>query len=244
MLKAHEVMTHALATCEPDANLAQVSGLMRDRDVGDVLVVENGELLGIITDRDLAVNALSGEDDPLRTPVRKYMTTGVVTGSTNWPMKQVAKIMAKHQIRRLPILHGGQLAGIISLGDVALHENRKGVVSKSLRAISKPNGNSHASSVKSGVVLGVGLAALAATIMSLLTWNQSGQAIRKQIENNKYFHAAEQAAKNARDKIDEVGSSKMAHNLRRKINSNLHQMTDQMSIFTHRPSKRKHVLFN
>jgi CBS domain-containing protein len=139
MLKAYEVMTHALATCAPDASVAHVAGLMRDRDVGDVLVVENGNLSGIVTDRDLALQALTGEYDPLETPIHKFMNTKVVTGEADWSMKQVAKSMAKHQIRRLPIVQDGQLVGIVSLGDVARFEDRKAVVSNSLQAISTPN---------------------------------------------------------------------------------------------------------
>ena len=66
MLNAYDVMTHTLATCAPDANLAHVTAIMRDRDIGNVLVVEDGKLLGIVTDRDLALQALTGRDDPFR----------------------------------------------------------------------------------------------------------------------------------------------------------------------------------
>ena len=58
MLKAHEVMTHALATCAPDASVAHVAAIMRDRDIGNVLVVEDNKLRGIVTDRDLVLQAL------------------------------------------------------------------------------------------------------------------------------------------------------------------------------------------
>ena len=59
MLKAYEVMTHALATCTPDASVAEVAAIMRDRDIGDVLIVEDNKLRGIVTDRDLALQALT-----------------------------------------------------------------------------------------------------------------------------------------------------------------------------------------
>ena len=140
MLKTYEVMTHELATCAPDESVANVAAIMRDRDIGNVLVVEDGKLRGIVTDRDLALQALTGKDDPLQTPIRKFMSTQVVTGEAAWSLEQVAKIMAQHQVRRLPIVQGGQLVGIVSLGDVALHEDRKGVAAKSLQAISTPIG--------------------------------------------------------------------------------------------------------
>ena len=77
MSKAYEVMTHALATCAPDESVANVAAIMRDRDIGNVLVVEDGNLRGIVTDRDLALQALTGRDDPLLTPIQKFMSTVV-----------------------------------------------------------------------------------------------------------------------------------------------------------------------
>jgi CBS domain-containing protein len=78
MSKAHEVMTHSLATCSPDEKATRVAAMMRDRDIGDVLVVEDGKLCGIVTDRDLTVQALTGNEDPLEAPVKKVMTSKVV----------------------------------------------------------------------------------------------------------------------------------------------------------------------
>ena len=91
MLKAYEVMTHPLATCAPDASVTDVAATMRDRDIGDVLIVEDGKLRGIVTDRDLALQALTGQDDPRQTPIRKYMSTKVVTGEPAWDLEQVTK---------------------------------------------------------------------------------------------------------------------------------------------------------
>jgi len=193
MLNAYDVMTHTLATCAPDANLAHVTAIMRDRDIGDVLVVEDGKLLGIVTDRDLALQALTGRDDPLQTPVRKFMSSQVVTGEATWSMEQVAKVMAKHQIRRLPIVQDGQLVGIVSLGDLAQQEVQKDVVAKSLQAISTPiNPSDSGRSGHGTTVIGFALAALAATMMAWLTWNHSGQALRKkQLKKNELDSGAQ-----------------------------------------------------
>jgi CBS domain-containing protein len=109
MLKAYEVMTHTLTTCTPETSVAQVAALMRDRDIGNVLIVEDNKLRGIVTDRDLALQALTSQDDAQQTPVRKYMTTQPITGEATWNLERVAETMAKHQIRRLPIVEAGQL---------------------------------------------------------------------------------------------------------------------------------------
>jgi CBS domain-containing protein len=173
MSKAYEVMTHALATCAPEANVATVAALMRDRDVGNVLVVEDGRLCGIVTDRDLALQALTGKDDPLQTPISKFMNTKVITGETTWSLERVAKEMARHQVRRIPIVLDGQLVGIVSLGDVSRRENRKGVVTKSLRAVSTPIDIFEAGRSRSDrAMIGLGMAALAAIGLAWLTWNR------------------------------------------------------------------------
>jgi len=189
MSKAYEVMTHALATCAPDASVAHVAAVMQNRDIGNILVVEDGKLCGIVTDRDLALQALTGKDDPLQTPIRKFMSTKVVTGEATWNLAHVAKIMAKHKIRRLPIIQDGQLVGIVSLGDVARHEDRKSVVTKSLQAISTPPGISVSRRLgPSGALIGFTMAALATTAMAWLTWNRSGQALRNRMAENNLFH--------------------------------------------------------
>lgn len=172
MSRVYEVMTHALATCSPDESVAQVAAIMRDRDIGDVLVVEDGNLRGIVTDRDLALQALTGRDDPLQTPIHKFMSTEVVTGKATWSLEQVAKVMAKHQIRRLPIIQDGELVGIISLGDVAQGEGRKDVVAKSLQAISAPIELADSRrSGRRGALISLALAAFATTMMAWHTWN-------------------------------------------------------------------------
>jgi CBS domain-containing protein len=244
MLKAYEVMTHALATCAPDESVAHVAAIMRDRDIGNVLVVEDGKLRGIVTDRDLALHALTGKDDPLKTPIHKFMSAQVVTGESTWSLEQVAKIMAKHQIRRLPIVQDGQLVGIVSLGDVALREDRKGVVTKSLQAISTPSVISASRrSVPVGALLGFSLAALATTVVGWLTWNHSGQAVRKQMVKSEFYHTVQQAVSAARVKVDEAASSKPVRNLRLKVHTNLKDLSAQLPTLEYKPPKRKHLWF-
>jgi CBS domain-containing protein len=217
MLKAYEVMTHALATCAPDTSVTHVAEIMRDRDIGNVLVMEDGKLCGIVTDRDLALQALTGKDDPQQTPITRFMSTKIVMGDVDWPLEKVAETMARHQIRRLPIVQNGELVGIVSLGDVALHEGRKNVVTKSLQAISAP-----ASSVASGlsglgaVLIGFVLAALAATSVWLID-DRSGRALRKQIEKNELFHTAVHALDATREKVDAAASSKTVRDLRHQV---------------------------
>jgi predicted transcriptional regulator len=128
-------MTRALAAVPPKTPVAQVASMMRDLNIGDVLVLEDGKLRGIVTDRDLTINVLTNgaKSDA---PVERYMTTDVVTGSPDWSLEQIADVMGKHQVRRLPIVEEEQVVGIVSLGDVALHTPKRDTVANSLKNIS------------------------------------------------------------------------------------------------------------
>ena len=247
MLKAYEVMTHPLAMCAPDASVTDVAATMRDRDIGDVLIVEDGKLRGIVTDRDLTIQALTGQDDPRQTPIRKYMSTKVVTGEPAWDLEQVTAVMAKHQIRRLPIVQDGKLVGIVSLGDVARYEDQKHIVAKSLQAISEPMGVSSAQRLGRGgaftAVAALALAAVATTVMAWLAWNHSGQALRKQISDSEVYHTAWDAMSAARDKVDKAASSQQMRDLRRDVGAKFTDLAAQLPTLDYKPARRKHVWF-
>ncbi len=247
MLKAYEVMTHPLAMCAPDASVTDVAATMRDRDIGDVLIVEDGKLRGIVTDRDLTLQALTGQDDPRQTPIRKYMSTKVVTGEPAWDLEQVTAVMAKHQIRRLPIVQDGKLVGIVSLGDVARYEDQKHIVAKSLQAISEPTGVSSSQRLGRGgaltAVAALALAAVATTVMAWLAWNHSGQALRKQISDSEVYHTAWDAMSAARDKVDKAASSKQMRDLRHDVGAKFNDLAAQLPTLEYKPARRKHGWF-
>ncbi len=243
MAKAYEVMTHSLATCSPDDKATRVAAMMRDRDIGNVLVVEGGKLCGIVTDRDLTVQALTGSEDPLEAPVKKFMTSRMVTGEPFWSLNRVARTMAKHKIRRLPILDEGQLAGIISLGDLARHNGQKGVT-KSLKEISTPaNGDGSNRSGFLFPLIGLSLAALSSTMIAWLTWTQNGQSYRKQLAQTRLYHTAQDSIGAARDKIDEIASSKTSQNIRKQVQSNIKEISAQMPTIEYKPPKHKFAWF-
>ncbi len=220
MSKAFEIMTQKVATCTPDTSAAEVATIMRDRDIGNVLVVEDGKLRGIVTDRDLALQALTAGDDGRLMPVKKLMTSKVITGEAGWSLEKVADVMARHRVRRLPILQEGQVVGIISLGDLALHEDRKDVVTRSLQAISTQNGIASARRSRIGTVLGLSLAAAATSMLAWFTWTESGHNARKQIAKSDLYHSAANVASSARDTVNNVASSKQMRDLGQRIRVN------------------------
>jgi CBS domain-containing protein len=111
--------------------------MMRDEDVGSIPVVENDKLVGIVTDRDLALMVL-GEQRPFNSPVRDYMTNRPETASPDTTIHQAAQTMQTHQIRRLPIVEGDRLVGIISLGDLAVETQSDDLKVETLEEVSTP----------------------------------------------------------------------------------------------------------
>jgi CBS domain-containing protein len=252
MMKAYEVMTHALATASPDASVSTVAAIMRDRDIGDVLIMEDGKLRGIVTDRDLAIQALTGQIDPTNTPITKYMNSKVVKGDADWSVEKVGEIMAKNQIRRLPIMRNDQLVGIVSLGDLSQVDNKKDMVSRSLQAISRPvpvTGRmfrSGAGSALTTLLLLAGVASLALW----LTMHPGGKQFRKQVSKSDIYNNATDVVSNARDKVGEVATSKqvrqLTHQVRSNISdlaSNLNDLASHMPMMDGKALRRRHTIF-
>ena len=183
MLHANDVMTRAIATATPKTPVFQVASMMRDLNIGDILVVEQGKLRGIVTDRDLTINVLTNGADT-KAPIEKYMTTDVVTGSPDWTLEQVADVMGKYQVRRLPIIQNDNVVGIVSLGDVAVHTAKRDTVAKSLQNISEVTRTRFTQAGPLAKVftvlvpIGVGVAVL------MFANTKQGQRVRKQLQES------------------------------------------------------------
>ncbi len=171
MLQARQIMTGSIIGCSPETSVANAVRLMRDRKVGDVLVTDEGRLVGIVTDRDIAVRVTANSLDPAHVPVRKVMSSHVLTGEPGWGLDKIARTMAKHQIRRMPIAENGVPVGMVSLSDIALHDNHKLHAARSLKEISESHGTHRVHAIKRSllrIALGLSLLAAAAVAVSLL----------------------------------------------------------------------------
>ncbi len=119
-MQIHEIMTTAVITAPPDTPAHAVAALMRDHNVGSVVLVDQtGRPVGMVTDRDLAVDVLAESGDP-ETPAESCATTPVVTGEYGMELEEAAALMVGHRIRRLPVMDGDALAGIVTLDDIAV----------------------------------------------------------------------------------------------------------------------------
>jgi CBS domain-containing protein len=119
-VEIRDVMTESVVTAAPSASVRHVAELMRERNVGSVVLVEeDGSLAAFVTDRDLALGALTDGRDP-GDPVAAHASSPVITAEPRMNVEQAAELMVRHGIRRLPVLDGGRLTGIVTLDDLAV----------------------------------------------------------------------------------------------------------------------------
>ena len=119
-MQIHEIMTASVVTAHPQAPVREVAELMRDQNVGSVVLVDSaGHPCGLVTDRDLAVTVLADAADP-ETPVETVATAPVITGEADMDLEEAAALMVSHRIRRLPVMDEEALAGIVTLDDIAV----------------------------------------------------------------------------------------------------------------------------
>lgn len=138
MTTIQECMTRNVETVSSNQTIQEAAEIMERNNVGSIPVVDNGELKGIITDRDITTRSTAhGRDN--ETPVGHVMTTNLVSGHVSMSTEEAAKIMAQHQIRRLPIVENNQLVGIVALGDLATHQMSDEAAGVALANISETN---------------------------------------------------------------------------------------------------------
>jgi CBS domain-containing protein len=114
-----EVMTHGVVTVETADSLQHVGELMRDRNVGSVVVCEGGRPVGVITDRDLALAVVADEVEPAD-QAGAHASRPLVTGEIEMDLEEAVALMIQHRIRRLPVTDGEDLVGIVTIDDLAV----------------------------------------------------------------------------------------------------------------------------
>ena len=112
-------MTHSVITAPVNASLRQVGERMRDSNVGSVVVVDGDRPVGVMTDRDLAL-AVAADGADLGDEVGSYASHPLVSGEADMELEEAAALMVQNRIRRLPIMDGDDLAGIVTIDDVAV----------------------------------------------------------------------------------------------------------------------------
>jgi CBS domain-containing protein len=118
-----EIMTADPRTVETGATVAEAAREMRDGDVGSVVVIENGAVAGILTDRDIAVRVVAQGLDPDATRVSEVATMRPVTLTVDQSVDDAIRLVREQNVRRIIVLQDGRPAGIVSLGDLAIERD-------------------------------------------------------------------------------------------------------------------------
>ena len=119
-MRVSELMSKHVEAIAPDKSLRQASQKMRDLNIGSLPVVNEGQLMGIVTDRDISCFAVAMGRDPVITPIEKVMSTDVATCYDDDDITDAAHLMEQRHIRRLAVLdHDNNIAGLLSVDDLA-----------------------------------------------------------------------------------------------------------------------------
>ena len=142
MTTVRDAMTPGVETVSPSQPLREAAKLMKRGDFGSLPVVEDGRLVGVVTDRDIVVRAVAQGLDTSSAQVGEVASTGPITVQPDQDLDEALLLMAQHRIRRLPVVEGETLVGVLSQADVAL-EAKDRQTGDLVQEISQPTSTSH-----------------------------------------------------------------------------------------------------
>ena len=132
-----DAMTSSPCTIDAEKPVAYGAKMMKQENVGIAPIVEGDRLIGTLTDRDIAVRVVAEGRDPQSTPVRDAASTDLVTVQPEQDLSEALQLMARHQVRRLPVVENDRLVGIVAQADVA-RESDEQQTGELVEEISKP----------------------------------------------------------------------------------------------------------
>jgi len=137
-MQVRDLMNPSVVSVTTADSTALAARLLSRHNVGALPVCsQDGRLRGIVTDRDIVLRCIAAEEDPAQTPVREVMTRGCFTIGPGDDCREASRVMALRQVRRLPVVEGGRLVGMLSLGDLARSHAYDMEASKALSEISE-----------------------------------------------------------------------------------------------------------
>lgn len=140
-MQLKDIMTPTVERLPKDASVQEVAQKMKAIDVGMIPVYDGDRLVGMVTDRDMALRVVAEGRDAAQTPAHAVMTPEVIYCYEDQSVEDAAEVMERQQIRRLIVLNRNKrLVGIVSLGDLATHRQSKKAAGEALSEISKESG--------------------------------------------------------------------------------------------------------
>lgn len=137
-MQVRDLMNPSVVSITPSGSASLAARLLSRHNVGSLPVCgEDGGLRGIVTDRDIILRCVAAEEDPLKTQVKDIMTRNCAVVSPDDDAREATRLMAAKQVRRLPVLEGGKVVGMVSLGDLAKCGRYEMEISRALTDISE-----------------------------------------------------------------------------------------------------------
>ncbi|RDU24615.1 CBS domain-containing protein [Anaerosacchariphilus polymeriproducens] len=133
-----DIMSTDVAWVRSDDSVEKAAQLMKQHNVGSIPVCNQNSLVGIVTDRDIALRSVASDQDARQQQVSSVMSTDCTVGSPDMNVNDAAQMMSERQIRRLPIVENNNLVGIVALGDISLEPSSQSSAENALKNISKP----------------------------------------------------------------------------------------------------------
>jgi CBS domain-containing protein len=133
-----DAMTEDPRSIGASVSVVEAARLMREQHVGSLPITDDEQLVGMITDRDITMRVVAAAADPKTTLVRDVYSRDLVTVEPDRDLAEALQLMARHQVRRLPVVENGRLVGIVAQADIALSENEK-KTGELVEAISEPS---------------------------------------------------------------------------------------------------------
>jgi len=122
-MQVRDIMSQDVTALAPSCSIADVAAIMRQLEIGSLPVMNDDQLIGIITDRDIVVRVVAEGLDPHIETAEYHMTRNPIVAAPDWPVDRAAQLMLSRQFRRLPVMEHGKLVGYLSLRDLAHSEN-------------------------------------------------------------------------------------------------------------------------
>lgn len=138
-MKLKEIMSKDIACANQNDSIEKAAQLMKQYNVGSIPVCNQKNVIGIVTDRDIALRSVASGH--FNQSVGEIMTQNPVTGTPDMDVHEAAKIMGEKQIRRLPVVENNSLVGIVSLGDISVEPKLQDNAEQALKSISQPATN-------------------------------------------------------------------------------------------------------
>ena len=136
-MKVREIMTTDVACAAPDTTLEEIATMMRDADTGVIPIIDDEALIGLVTDRDIVLRCIAEGKDATECTAEEILSENLETVEPDDDVEEATQIMARRQVRRLPVVEDGRLVGILSLGDIAVKRHDDTEAGDTLESVSE-----------------------------------------------------------------------------------------------------------